>query len=203
MLNPLEIQQSQKKASPLNENGCALGIVRIRLVKVSTLAILALALQGCGKTTVPYYEPLILPLDDKSELHISTYPSDIARTVSGIPFVWKERATPNSVYFQIHVREVGKAGPNPHVESISIHSFSYAFPAHDSVQMIADYPHSFWMQDSPDYNPGGSSPVPIHDDWYVYLEIDLTLNGKRYLFHERVEAAKRERVRPLMLELFR
>lgn len=179
------------------------GIIRLRLLTVSTLAVLAIGLQGCVKTTVPYYETLTLPLDGKSELQISTYPSDIARSVSSIPFLWKELASPNSVYFRVFIREAGKAGRNAHIESIMIHSFSYAFPGQDSEELIADYPRNFWMQGSPEYNPHESDPVPIHESWYLNLEIDLTLKGQRFVFNEQVNAAKRERTRPLIFDAFR
>ena len=194
---------SQGRASSSNEIRWVVDIARLRLLTVSTLAVLAIGLQGCVKTTVPYYETLILPLDGKSELHISTYPSDIARSVSSVPFIWKELQSPDSVFFQVFVREVGKAGRNPHIESIMVHSFSYAFPGQDSVELIADYPQNFWMQGSPEYNPDGSDPVPIHEGWYLNLEIDLTLNGQQFVFNEQVNAAKRERTRPLILHAFR
>ncbi len=176
---------------------------RLRPRLVGILAILAISLQGCAKTTFLYYETLTLPLDGKSELHVSTYPSDIARSVSSIPFVWKESLSPNSVYFQVFVREVGKNGPNSHVDSIMIHSFSYAFPSQAPVELIAGYDRNFWMQDSPKYNPGGSNPVPIHEGWHVNLEIDFTLNGQIFTFAEQVRAAKREHLRPLILDALR
>ncbi len=156
------------------------------------------------KATVLGYEPLTRALDGKSELHISTYPSDIARGVSGIPFLWKEVRSPNSVYFQVFVRQAGgKAGRNPHVDTITIHAFSYEFPGQAPVELITDYDQNFWMQGDPKYNPDGAAPVPVHDAWYVDLKIDLTLNGQRYRFEERVNATRRERVRPLLLEAFR
>ena len=167
------------------------------------LTILVLGLQGCRKATVFSYEPMTWALDGKSELHISTYPSGIARTVSKTPFVWKEVRSPNSVYFQVFVRQVGRMGKNPHVESITIHSFSYAFPGQEPVELIADYPENFWMQGSPDDNPDSDAPVPVHEGWYVDLKIDLTLNGERYRLEGVANATQREYVRPLLTEAFR
>ena len=155
------------------------------------------------KSTTLSYETLIRPLDGKSELKISTYPSDIARSVSRVPFLWKEVRSPNTVYFQVFVRQVGKAGRNPHVESIMIHSFSYAFPGQEPVELISDYDQNFWMQGSPEYNPTGDPPVPVDEAWYVDLNIELTLNGQRYRFDERVDAASKESLRPLLLEALR
>ena len=177
---------------------------RYRILAQGALAVLAIGLQGCMKATVFSYEPLTRALDGKSELHISTYPADIARSVSGVPFLWKEVRSPNSVYFQVFVREAGRtAGKNPHVESITIHSFSYAFPGQAPVELMTDYDRSFWMQGSPEYNPDGDAPVPVHESWYVNVEIDLTLNGQRHRIEDQVHAAKRESLRPLLVEAFR
>jgi hypothetical protein len=176
---------------------------RFRLLVLCALAGLVAGLQGCMKSSTLSYETLIRPLDGKSELKISTYPTDIARSVSGVPFLWKEVRSPNTVYFQVFVRQVGRAGRNPHVESIMIHSFSYAFPGQEPVELISDYDRNFWMQGSPEYNPGGAPPVPVDEVWYVDLKIDLTLNGQRYRFEERVDATKKESLRPLLFEAFR
>lgn len=174
-----------------------------KALAIASLIALSLALQGCKKWTSHSYETLILPLDGKSELQISTYPSDIARSVSGVPFLWKEVRSPDSVYFQVFVRQVGRSGPNPYVESITIHAFSYEFPGQEPVPLISDYDQNFWMQGSPKYNPRGGAPVPVNEAWYLDLEIDLTLNGKRYRFKERVNGKKDERLRPLLTEAFR
>jgi hypothetical protein len=168
------------------------------------MAALAVGLQGCMKGTVFGYEPLTLALDGKSELHISTYPSDIARSVSLVPFLWREVRSPNSVYFQVFVRDAGRnAGRNPHVESITIHSFSYAFPGQAPVELIIDYDGNFWMQGSPEYNPDGDAPVPVHEGWYVEMKVDLTLNGQRHRFEKQVDATRQERLSPLLFEAFR
>jgi hypothetical protein len=144
---------------------------------IGLLVPLVLTLQGCFKATVFGYETRIWPLDGRNELHISTYSSDFYKHVSKVPFLWKEVRSPNSVYFEVFVRQAGQMGPNPHVDSIVIHSFSYAFP--------------------------GQEPVSVHDGWYVNLEIDLTLNGKRYQLDGDVNATRREYMRPLLNEIFR
>jgi hypothetical protein len=170
---------------------------------LALILFLVFGLQGCWRATVFGYEPMTWALDGKSELYISTYPSEIARTVSKTPFLWKEVRSPNSVYFQVFVRQVGKSGRNPHVESITIHSFSYAFPGQEPVELIADYAENFWMQGSPDYNPDRDAPVPVHEGWYVNLKIDLTLNGQRYRFDDIANATQKEYLRPLLSEAFR
>jgi hypothetical protein len=162
--------------------------------------LLVSAAAGCMDATILEYQPLTLELDGKSELHISTYPSGFPRETSSIPFLYKALRTPESVYFQVFVRDAEKkSGKNPHVESITIHSFTYEFPGQPPVRLIADYGHNFWMQGDPQYNADDHAPVPFDEHWYLRLKIDLTLNGRQYAFDRQVNAAERKNLRPLLL----
>ncbi len=167
---------------------------------MAAMVLVAMASQGCMKSTTLEYQELSRALDGRSELHISTYPSWFPREVSGIPFLYKELRSPDSVYFQVFVRDAKKkSGRNSHVESITIHSFSYAFPGQEPVELISDFDGNFWMQGSPEYNPDGDAPVPVDPHWAVQLHIDLTLNGQRYVFDESVQGAAVESRLPLLL----
>lgn len=171
-----------------------------RIIALATAVALVLFTQGCMDATICEYQPLTRTLDGKNALHISTYPSGFPRETASIPFLYKALRTPESVYFQVFVRDAGKkAGPNPHIESIHIRSFTYQFPGQDPVNLISDYDHYFWMQGSPKYNPDGSAPVPFDEHWYLRLRIDLSVNGEDYLIDEQVHAAERRNLRPLLL----
>jgi hypothetical protein len=173
---------------------------RSSMPTLAALAPAVLATAGCMDATILEYEPLTLDLDGKSELHISTFPSGFPRETSSIPFLYKALRTPESVYFQVFVRDAEKkSGKNPHVESIRIHSFTYEFPGQPPVQLIADYEHNFWMQGSPQYDPHDHAPVPFNEHWHLRLKIDLTLNGEDYAFDRQVHAADRKNLRPLLL----
>jgi len=162
--------------------------------------VLGLLVQGCMDAKILEYQSLTRSLDGKSELHISTYPAGFPRETSSIPFLYKALRTPESVYFQVFVRAVDKkAGPNPHIESIRIRSFTYQFPGQDPVRLISDFDGYFWMQGSPKYNPGERVPVPYNENWFLQLRIDMTVNGQDYLFDEQVQATVRRNVRPLLL----
>ncbi|NVJ61118.1 MAG: hypothetical protein HWE27_12055 [Gammaproteobacteria bacterium] len=167
------------------------------------LFIALFVLQGCVKVTINEYEPLVINLDGKSELAISTYPSGFARTTSSIPFLYKTIESPNSVYFQVFVREAGKkAGKNPNINTITIRSFSYRFPADDFTELLKDYSNNFWMQGNSQYNSSISSPIPYDDHWYLYIKIDLTINGKDYLVEETLKANSRTSTQSLLLHEF-
>lgn len=162
--------------------------------------IVVLLLQGCTDTTVQYYGPITLPVDDGNELHISTYPADYPDQEAHIPFLYRRLRTPDLVYFQVFVREKGKeAGPNPNIESIKIRSFSYNFPGQEPTELIADYDDNFWMQGQPNYDPGGSEPIPFDEHWYLHVQLDMNVNGVDYTFDERIDANTRRSLRPLIL----
>lgn len=140
-------------------------------------------LSGCTDLRIPEYEPVAFDLDGKSELHISTYSADYPRTTSHIPFLYKIIRGPESVFFQVFVRDrQKKAGPNTHIKSIRIHSFSYQIEDEAPVVLIADYGDYFWMQDQPNYNKGERNPVPWVSGKPIAIDISLTVNGKDYAF---------------------
>jgi hypothetical protein len=103
------------------------------------------------------------------------------------------------VYFQVFVRPAGKkAGPNPHIESIRIHSFSYQLPGQDPVEILSDFDGYFWMQGDASLNQGESAPVPCREGLFVDLSIELTVNGEDYRFDEQAQAMARQRTSPLL-----
>lgn len=164
------------------------------------IVLVCLLMQGCTDTTVQYYGPITLPVDDGNELHISTFPADFPDQEAHVPFLYRRLRTPDQVYFQVFVREKGKkGGRNPNVDSITIRSFSYHFPSQEPTQLIADYDENFWMQGQPNYDPGGSEPVPFNEHWHLRVQLDMTVNGVDYTFDERIDANTRRSVRPLFL----
>jgi hypothetical protein len=162
--------------------------------------LVCLALQGCTDTTVQFYGPVTLPVDEGNELHISTYPAGFPDQEAHIPFLYRRLRTPDQVYFQLFVREKGKeAGPNPNIESIMIRSFSYHFPGQEPTELIADYDSNFWMQGQPNYDPGDSKPIPFDEHWYLQVKVDMNVNGVDYKFDQRIDANTRRSFRLLIL----
>lgn len=173
--------------------------------RMSVLLGVGSLLTGCIDRQILEYEAVSLDLDGKSELHISTYPAGFPRRISGIPFLYKTTRTPESVFFQVFVRDIQKkVGPNTHVESIRIHSFSYRIDNDAPVVLISQYDDYFWMQDQPDYNKGERTPVPWVSGKPLAIEVSLTLNGKDYALKTRMQPIVREKSGSLVAhELFR
>jgi hypothetical protein len=150
----------------------------VRLVSALMLAAL---LGGCVDMRTREYVPVTVRLDDRNELHISTYPSWFARETTNIPFLKKTVRTPDSVYFQVFVRDSEKkTGPNPHVDSILIKSFSYRIADRAPVVLIENYGANFWMQNNPNHNIGEPVPVPWVEGQPLTIAVSLVLNGKAH-----------------------
>jgi hypothetical protein len=148
--------------------------------------------------------PLTHPLDSKNELYISTYPAWFPRETKSIPFLYKALRTPDSVYFEVFVREIGTTGgKNPNVDSIRIHSFSYGFPGQDSVAALTDYPSKFWQQGDPKNDARTRKAVMHSEGWYLRLKMHMTLNGQEHRIDEVIHANTRTIYRPLILEVLR
>lgn len=159
-----------------------------------------LLIQGCMNATILEYEPVTRDLDGLNELHISTYPAGFPRKTHSIPFLYEELRTPEAVFFQVFVRDAEmKSGPNPHINSIRIHSFSYQIQNDAPVPLISDYDSNFWMQDQPDLNPAQHAPVPYHPDGSIQIFVDLTVNGRNYSISEQMQAVERQNIRPLWI----
>ncbi|TXH72457.1 MAG: hypothetical protein E6Q88_06245 [Lysobacteraceae bacterium] len=162
------------------------------LFRASFAAGLAATLAGCVDIHEIQYPPVSVALDDKNELLITTYPSWFPRETSGIPFLKKTVRTPDSIFFQVYVKDPNQeAGPNPNVSSIRIESFSYRQDGRPPVVLIKDYDANFWMQDNPNYNTGARTPVPCVPNQSITIAMSLVLNGKRHTLQRRITAVER------------
>lgn len=165
-----------------------------RAAMVSAVAALMLATTGCVRHEVVHYTPLTWDLDGKSELHISSYPSWFPKETSSVPFLHKTVRTPESIYFQVFIREAGtRAGANPHLRSILIRSFTYQLAGRPAVQLIADYDQNFWAQDQAGSRRDKSEPVPCLPGQPIRVSIALEVNGVEYAQQGEMSCAVRER----------
>ena len=157
------------------------------------MALLCLLMvPGCTKLIHLEYSPFVRELDGLSQLEISTYPADYPSRLSDKGDLLEEYESAEAVYFQIDIRDPSKSiGPNPHVQSINIHSFSYRIGNGPPVILLSDYRNNFWMQSNPRYEERDLPPVPYLPDASVFIEISLTLNGKSYRFEGDMPASER------------
>ena len=111
--------------------------------------------------------------------------------------------TPEAVYFQLFVRDAEKkSGPNPHIDSVRIRSFTYQIPAEPPLELISDFDAGFWMQDQPDFAPVRYAPVTFEPGGSVRVVVDLALNGQDYRIKGEMRAVERRNIRPLWIYAF-
>lgn len=167
------------------------------------IAAIVTSATGCAKFTKYEYESHVFALDEKNELVISTFPSWFPRFKDSIPFLYRHKEAPQSVYFQLYVRATGtSAGRNPNIESILIQNFSYEFPGQAPVVLISGYSGGFWQQGRPGYDSENADPVPCVDGWNVRVKFDLILNGTDFRGEHVLHAREVSRVYPLVFEAF-
>ena len=176
-------------------------LTMIRQAKLTLLPILLpLLVSSCTSITKRDYRPFVRQLDDKSEISVSTYPAGFLREAPGNRPSFEKFETHDKLYFQIHVRDrKSDFGPNPHITSINIHSFSYRMGDQPPKELLSNYPHAFWMQDTPIYGQINHTTIPYAPDSSVSIEIDLTLNGKRYKLNGNMPARERKYVVPTFI----
>lgn len=152
---------------------------------------------GCAKTTFLKYSEFVTPLDDKSELSVKTYPAFFPKETFHIPFLYREFVTHDKLYFQVFVRDKNKkAGPNPNIDSIEIHSFSYKLNDHDSRELISGFKANFWMQGQ--HADNKSTPIQFHPEGKIEIDTSLTINGKELKKTGVMKATTQSRLYPLI-----
>lgn len=165
-------------------------------------ALLGLLLaSGCTSVTLRGYAPFVRDLDGRSELCISTYPAGFPTKVGRKRAGYESYETNEDLYFQVFIRDIKKrAGPNPHIESVCIHSFTCRIGDAPPELLLSGYTKNFWMQGNPQAGKRVVPPIPYHAKGRVSIEMDLTLNGKRYSFKGDMPARESRIVAPTFIK---
>lgn len=172
---------------------------RYRRTRTRILLGLGFALISAGCTSINQreYAPFVRDLDGLNELAISTYPADFPDRLSDKGEVFEKYESAGELYLQVHIRDSNKQiGPNPHVESINIHSFSYRVGDGPVTVLLSDYENNFWMQGNPRYEKRDLPPVPYVPGGRLSINISFTLNGDNYAFEGDMAATEQSSVLP-------
>ena len=152
------------------------------------LLLLAI-LSGCTNIRSLEYGAFVRDLDGLSELKITTYPADFANRLTDKGAVFQKYESAREVYFQVNIRDKSKSmGPNEHVESVRVHSFSYQVEGQPAVVLLSDYDDNFWMQGNPRYDDRELPPIPYLPDSRIAVRIAFMLNGEEYDFQGEMPA---------------
>jgi hypothetical protein len=165
------------------------------------LWVIAALLTGCVRQETYEYTSASWMLDKHNELSISTYPSWHRRQAEGVPYLYKPLRSAEAVYFQVFVRDAAtRSGPNPHVRSILIRSFSYQLAGGPEVRLISDFGSNFWMQGQPQHNPMRGDPVPCVPGQRLTVRVSLMLNGQAHAREGELTCATRVRRGLLLID---
>jgi hypothetical protein len=179
------------------------GLAAHRLGARALIVAAVVLFAGCARFQSSEYPQATWRLDDKNELAISTYPSSYSRTETSIPFVYQSVRGPESIYFQFFVRDAAtRTGPNPHVRSILIRSFTYQLADAPAVTLITDYQANFWMQANPHHhttNPDAKTPVSCVPGQRVTVRANLMLNDQEHSIESVLTCESHVTVLPLVL----
>ena len=158
-------------------------------IKVSFLVLSWMAFTSCTSFTEREYGPFVRNIDGKSELHISTYPAFFPKKLSTSNSINKKLESHAEVYLQLFIRDLNKKfGPNPHIESVTIHSLSYQLPNEPKIEILTDYRGSFWMQGNPNHERRDLSAIPYRPNSTLSIEINFSLNGETYSYAGEMKA---------------
>ena len=159
------------------------------LIKPPLLVLSWITFTSCTSFTNREYGPFVRNLDGKSELHISTYPAFFPQKKSTSNSINKKLESHCEVYFQLFIRDLDKKfGPNPHIESVTIHSFSYQLPNEPKIEILTNHDGNFWMQGNPNYESRKLSAILYRKNSAINIEIDFSLNGKKYSYEGQMKS---------------
>ena len=91
---------------------------------IPSICILLLTL-GCGTMHTRGYETFTEEIDANNQLQVSMNPASNPKKKQGSKSWMEERETFRKLNFQVFIMDKDGYGKNPHVESVTIHSFSY------------------------------------------------------------------------------
>ena len=168
------------------------------------VALASISASACVQYTKCEYARQVVALDAQNELVISTFPSGYPQIRRRIPFLLKSLHAPESVKVQFFVRARGTdGGRNPNIDSITVRSFSYAFPGQAPVLLMENHSSGFWQQGQSEDGAEAVEPVPCFEGWYIQTHFDLMLNGQTFEGEHTLVAHERSRVYPMLLDALR
>jgi len=148
---------------------------------IPSICILLLT-SGCGTMHTRGYETFTEEIDANNQLQVSMNPASNPKKKQGSTSWMEERETYRKLNFQVFIMDKDGYGKNPHVESVTIHSFSYQMNDGNKTEILSDYDYNFWMQGNSRYNKNRKivPPITYVPKSRIKFWIEFTLNGKKY-----------------------
>lgn len=152
--------------------------IKLHILSLSSLLLIT----GCGTMHTRGYETFTEEIDQENLLQISMNPASNPKKKQGSTSWMEELETYRKLNFQVFIMDKDGYGKNPHIESVTIHSFSYQINDWNKTEILSDYDYNFWMQGNSRYNKDRKTVPPITyvPKSQIKFWIEFSLNGKKY-----------------------
>lgn len=172
-------------------------------LKLAALIVLLCALTGVGCVDVVTleYEEYVQPLDDHSELAISTKPAWFGKESVSLAPLYVRRRTDEYVALQFHLRDRHGGGTaEPRIASVHVHRLAYRLDGGPEKVVLTDFRDGFWMQTTGTYGDRSKNGIPYREDLVLHVTADLTVDGERYSIAGEMPARQRFGRYPIVLD---
>lgn len=166
------------------------------------LVVLLCALTGVGCVNVVSveYETYVQPLDENTELAVSTYPAWFPRESVSLAPLYVRLHADEYVALQIHVRDRKRSGDaGPRIESVHVHRLAYRLDRGPETVVLTDFRDGFWMQPISTYRDRTKHGIPYREHSILHLTADLSVNGERFSIAGDMPARRRFSRYPIVL----
>jgi hypothetical protein len=164
----------------------AFGVVAVILLTCALTGI------GCVDVVTFEYEEHVQPLDDDSELAVSTYPAWFPRESVSLAPVYVRLRPDDYVALQFHVRDRNRSGDaGARIESIHVHRLAYRLDSGPETVVLTDFRDAFWMQQTGSYLDRTKNGIPYRAHSVLHVTADLTVNGERFSIAGDMPARRR------------
>ncbi len=110
------------------------------------------------------YEEFVQPLDDDSELAVSTYAAWFPRESVSLAPLYVRLRTDDYVALKFHVRDRNSSGnTGPRIESVHVHRLAYRLDIGPETVVLTDFRDAFWMQETGTYRDRTTNGIPYRE----------------------------------------
>lgn len=164
------------------------------------VVLCALTGVGCVDVVTFEYEAYVQPLDDDSELVVSTYPAWFPRESVSLAPVYVRLRPDDYVALQFHLRDRNRsADARRRSESVHVQRLAYRLDDGPETAVLTDFRDEFWMQQIGTYRDRTKNGIPYREHSVLRVTAELTMHGKHYSIAGEMPARRRFSRYPIVL----
>lgn len=155
---------------------------------------------GCVDVVTLEYEAYVQPLDDDTELAISTYPGWFPRESVSLSPVHVRLRPDEHVALRFHVRDRKRSwDAGSRIESVHVHRLAYRLDGGPETVVLTDFRDGFWMQPIVTYRDRTKNGIPYREHAVLHVTADLSVNGERFSVAGDMRARRRFNRYPIVV----